>query len=212
MARTQISLLLSTTPWLQLLEKAYRGRPTYEFKRCFNIPLYPCDVWIIIQGVVQLSTSHCDGNVAILGLAYPEMPFGLPFTQVDPYEAIGLTDVELMRFSRTEMEASSELIQGILLQLNRRLYQTEALLALISQRFVSDRLQQLLLLLRMEMGEGTSDGVRLTVRLTHQQLAELTGTTRMTVTRLLGSFYKEGWLSVDKTRHMVIHDSAIFVS
>ena len=193
----------------QVLEKVYQGRQTYEFREGFNIPLHPHDVWIVCRGVVQLNTFHRDGNEAILGLVYPDMPFGAPLTQVDPYEAIGLTNVVLMRVSQQEIERSLHLSQWMLVQLQRRLQQTEAFLALNSQRRVGDRLQQLLLLLTKDVGEVIPEGMRLKVRFTHQQLAELVGTTRISVTRILGSFRKEGWLSIDGTRHFVIHESAV---
>lgn len=208
MLKTQVVTADSSTHGPQLFEEVCRGRPTYKFKGGLYIPLYPSDIWMIRQGVVQLSTVHCDGEEAILGLVYPDMPFGLPLTQVDPHEAIALSNVELIRISQTELEQSPLLAQGILRQLNRRLQQTEALLSLINQRLVSARLQALLLLLTQELGQVTPDGVRIQVRLTHQQLANLVGTTRISVTRILGYLRKEGWLSIDQTRHIVIHDAA----
>ncbi len=78
---------------------------------------------------------------------------------------------------------------------------------MISQRRVYDRLLQLLLMLKQEVGQVTPDGVRLEVRLTHQQLANLLGTTRVTITRLLGDLRQEGWLSIDRTRHFVIAEA-----
>lgn len=209
MLKMQVSSAPSSVNWCQLLEEVYQDRPTHKFKAGSTIPLHPRDIWIVYRGLVQLSTLHCDGEEAILGLVYPEMPFGAPLTQLEPYEAVGLTEVVLMRLSQTEIEQSSELAQGILLQLNRRLQQTEALLALISQRLVSDRLQQLLLLLQKELGQVTPDGVRIGVRLTHQQLANLLGTTRVSVTRLLAILRKKGWLSIDLTNHIVIHNSTV---
>lgn len=197
----------SSVNWSQLLKEVYRGRQTYKYREGLNIPLHPHDVWIVCRGVVQLSTFHCDGNEAILGLAYPDMPFGAPITQIDPYEAIGLTDVILMRISQREIEQSPQLMHGMLLQLNRRLQQTEILLDLINHHQVGDRLQHLLLLLKSEVGEVTPDGVRLRIRLTHEQLANLTGTTRPSVTRLFRSLRKQGWLSVDQSRHILLHSS-----
>jgi CRP-like cAMP-binding protein len=46
--------------------------------------------------------------------------------------------------------------------------------------------------------------VRLQVRLTHQDLANAIGTTRVTITRLLNRFRQQGWVAVDKNRHLVI--------
>lgn len=212
MPHTQISPTLSPINASQFLEKVYQGRQTYEFKRGVNIVLHSHDVWIVCRGLVQLVTLHCDGNEAILGLACPEMPFGLPLTQIYPYTATALTDVVLMRISQKELEQSPILAQGIQVQLNRRLQQTEALLALNHHRRASERLQELLLLLVREVGEQAPDGIRIGIKLTHQQIADLAGVTRVTATRILGSFRKEGWLSLDRTRHFIVHSSVFLDS
>ncbi|MEN9221521.1 MAG: Crp/Fnr family transcriptional regulator, partial [Thermostichus sp. BF3_bins_97] len=84
------------------------------------------------------------------------------------------------------------------------LRQTEALLALAGRRRVEDRLRQLLSLLAGELGSPTAAGIRINVRLTHQDLANAIGTTRVTITRLLNRFRQQGWITLDKHRHLVI--------
>lgn len=207
MLQTQVSVSPAPTDWRQVFEEAYQGRHTYDFKSGHPIPMEAQDLWIVCRGIVQLGTLFPSGDEAVLGFVYPAMPFGLPLTQLDPYEAVALTDAVLMRLNQVELESSPLLAQGVLQQLSRRLQQTEAILAMISQRRVYDRLLQLLLMLKQEVGQVTPDGVRLEVRLTHQQLANLLGTTRVTITRLLGNLRQEGWLSIDRTRHFVIADA-----
>lgn len=207
MLQTQVSVSPAPTDWRQVFEEAYQGRHTYDFKSGRTIPMGPQDLWIVCRGIVQLGTLFASGDEAVLGFVYPAMPFGLPLTQLNPYEAFALTDVVLMRLNQVELESSPLLAQGVLQQLSRRLQQTEAILAMISQRRVYDRLVQLLLMLKQEVGHVTPDGVRLEVRLTHQQLANLLGTTRVTITRLLGLLRQEGWLTIDRTRHFVIADA-----
>jgi CRP-like cAMP-binding protein len=46
--------------------------------------------------------------------------------------------------------------------------------------------------------------VRLNLRLTHQDIASALSTTRVTVTRVLGSLKDEGWLQMDAQRRLVI--------
>jgi len=58
--------------------------------------------------------------------------------------------------------------------------------------------------LQQEIGTPTTVGTRLGVRLTHQHLANAIGTTRVTVTRLLGQLREEGWLNIDRDHHIVI--------
>jgi CRP-like cAMP-binding protein len=108
-----------------------------------------------------------------------------------------------MRVHIMEVEQSPRLAQSLFREMTRRLQQTESLLAIAGHRRVDDRLRQLLELLRQEVGQVTNEGVRLNVRLTHQQIAGLIGTTRVTVTRLLKEFRDEGWLSVDAKRHIL---------
>nr|WP_262562781.1 Crp/Fnr family transcriptional regulator [Acaryochloris sp. CCMEE 5410] len=81
------------------------------------------------------------------------------------------------------------------------------MLALVHLHPVSARCRELLLLLSKEIGEQTPEGIRIKVRLTHQQIADLAGVTRVTATRVLGELRKEGWLSIDRTRHLVVHSS-----
>ncbi|NJM66899.1 MAG: Crp/Fnr family transcriptional regulator [Acaryochloris sp. RU_4_1] len=209
MSQSQISASPSSIHWPQLLEEVYRGRQTYEFKRSFDIPLSPHDIWIVCRGIVQLSTFTREGDEAILGMVYPDIPFGLPLTCLEPYVTTALTDVVLLRLSQAELERSPMLAQGIMLQLNRRLQQAEELLALTHQHPMSLRCQQLLLLLAKEIGEQTPDGIRLRIRLTHQQIANLLGSSRVSITRLFGLLRKQGWLSIDTSHHIVIRDSAV---
>jgi CRP-like cAMP-binding protein len=54
------------------------------------------------------------------------------------------------------------------------------------------------------MGQSTPEGTRLKVRLTHQMLANAIGTTRVTITRLLGDFQAQGQIRFDDDRHLII--------
>ncbi len=195
-------------PWVkqerQLLEDLYRGRSLSSYSPRQIIPLPPEEWVVVCRGVVQLSTVYTNGSEAILGFAGPSMPLGSPLTRLDPYQAKALTAVDVLRLSSAEVEASETLSQGLLKQLVRRLRQTEALLALAGRRRVEERLRQLLVLLAVELGSPLSTGVRLQVRLTHQDLANTIGTTRVTITRLLNRFRQQGWIAVDKNRHLII--------
>jgi CRP/FNR family transcriptional regulator len=48
-----------------------------------------------------------------------------------------------------------------------------------------------LLLEWSEEGETTKDGIRIKIALTHEEIAQLVGTSRETVTRVLGDFRKQ---------------------
>jgi CRP-like cAMP-binding protein len=178
--------------WRQILNDLYHDRKLWSFRRKGTIPMTPEDIWIVYRGVVQLRTFYANGEETILGLAYSSMPFGLPLSQLEAYEAIALSDVMLLRLHHQELEHCPKLAQGMLREMNRRLQQSEALLAVVGVHPVKDRLRALVLLLHQELGQVTPNGVRLSVKLTHQQLADMIGTTRVTVTRLLSELKREG--------------------
>ncbi|MDX2241717.1 MAG: Crp/Fnr family transcriptional regulator [Leptolyngbyaceae cyanobacterium bins.302] len=203
MLQTSIPKLPPQRDLRQFLEEVYQGRHLQAFRAGQSISLNPQDIWIVYRGVVQLSTLYQSGDEALLGLACSSMPFGLPLSLIHPYQAIALSDVDLLCLTVTEVQQSSALSQEIFQHLTRRLRQAEAMLAMAGCRRVEDRLRQLLLLLQMEIGQPSPEGTRLSVRLTHQHLASAIGTTRVTVTRLLGKLKDEGWLKLDRDRHIV---------
>ncbi|MGJ3250224.1 MAG: Crp/Fnr family transcriptional regulator [Elainellaceae cyanobacterium] len=193
----------------QLLEELYQGRTLHPFASGQVISMKPHEIWVVCRGVVQLGTLYDTGDESLLGLACPSMPFGLPLTLIRPYQAIALSSADLMRLTLSEVEQSPALAQGIFRHVTRRLRQTEAMLAMVGYRRVEDRLRHLLLLLKQEVGQPVQGGTRITVRLTHQQLANAIGTTRVTITRLLSQLRDEGWITVDRNRHLVLSQDPI---
>ncbi|NEQ39744.1 MAG: Crp/Fnr family transcriptional regulator [Okeania sp. SIO3I5] len=188
----------------QYNDNAGTERHLHFYHKGETIPLMSQSIWQICQGLVRLSTLYPVGEEGLLGWAGPSMCFGSCFSYLHTYRATALSDVCLMCYTMIEIEASPKLTQELLPQLGRRFRQTEALLAIAGQRRVEDRLHQLLLLLKQEFGQPVSDGTRLNIRLTHQDIAAAIGTTRVTVTRLLGKLKQQGWLSIDKDRHLIL--------
>jgi CRP-like cAMP-binding protein len=174
------------------------------FRRGSAIPLQSDQVWIVSQGLVQLGSLYPNGEESLLGIVSPAMPFGLPLTKVDPYNASALTDVVLVSKTMSQIQQSSTLQRLINQQSTYRLRQAEAILAMLGYRRIEDRLRQFLILLAGEIGETTPQGIRLGVRLTHQMIANATGTTRVTATRLLGLLKQEGWLTLDDKNHIIL--------
>ncbi len=192
--------------WRRSLEETYFGRSLHAYNAGQTIPMYSHEVWMVCRGLVQLSTIHSTGEEILTGFAFPGMPFGIPLTSLNPYQAHALSDVNLMRFTLVELQRSPELCQRLLNQVNRRLQQAETLIALISQKRVEERLRQILMLLKREIGQPVEGGTRIAVRLTHQHLANAISSTRVTVTRALGQLQAEGWLFIDRNRYIVIAD------
>jgi len=194
-------MMQSKREWL---EELYRERTLVTFKAGEVLPLRPREISVVYRGMVQLLTLHPSGDEVLLGLVGPLMPFGLPLSCLEVYQAVALTSGDLLRLSWDEVQQSPPLAQQVNQQLVSRLQQTEALLALTGQRRVLDRIRSFLILLAREFGRPTPQGIRVEVRLTHQQMASALGTTRVTVTRLIGKLREDNFLRIGRDRRLYI--------
>jgi len=191
----------------QLLEDLYRDRHLLSFRPGQGIPLPPDQVVMVCRGIVQVGTIHSSGDESLLGLVGAGVPLGLPLTCLDPYHAKAITPVDAFYLGLDDIERDPDLGCRLWQPMIRRLRQAEALLALTGKRPVAERLHHFLLLLAQEHGQKTPVGIRLLLRLTHQDMASAIGTTRVTVTRLLNQWRQQGHLSFDDQRHMIVSSS-----
>lgn len=171
-----------------------------------EISLSSQGVWQVHNGVVQLSTISSNGDEILLGWVKPGQFFGNWFSSLEIYTATALTDVYLIWYPITEIESSLRLSQQILPQLISRIRQTELLISISCQRKVEDRLFQLLELLKKELGQPVSEGIKISIRLTHQQIACAINSTRVTITRLLSKLEQQGYINIDEERHIIIKE------
>jgi hypothetical protein len=183
------------------------GRRLHYYDKGEIIPLDPQGVWQICRGVVQLSQIDAQGEDTILGWAISQAFFGLWLTQIDNYSANALSETYLKWYTVEELERSNTLASLMLKHVVSRLRQSEALLAITGLKRVEDRLVELLRFLKTELGEPSINGnTRLSIRLTHQNIANTIGTTRVTVTRLMGEFHRQGLVATDDKRHLIINE------
>ncbi|PZD73061.1 Regulatory protein CysR [Acaryochloris thomasi RCC1774] len=167
------------------------------FKRRSFIPTLPHQLWQIEQGFVRTLTWDENGNVSTLGIWGPGDVVGLPLTQVEPYYAVCLGPVEaklLANRCHWSMEAMLCHIQ-----------QTEALLQITRGKRICDRLQQLLIWLAQRFGYQTEQGQVTELQITHQEIAETLGTSRVTITRLLKVLEQEGFMRRSRKRYLLLH-------
>lgn len=194
------------TDVLETNDDEHQDSQKHIFLKGEIIPLNPQVIWQVCKGVVKLSTMSENGEEVLVGLAGPSMPFGTDLTSLLTYQATALSEVELVCFSITDIAASPRLAQSILPQINQRLRQTEALLAISGQRRVKARFLQLLQLLKNEIGQQMEQGTRLSVRFTHQDFADACSTTRVTITRVLGKLQEQGEIMIDSKNHIILKD------
>lgn len=181
-----------------------QDRPIHKYSKGETIPLNPLAIWYVRQGLVKLSTFCEMGEEVLIGLATTGMVFSSSMTSLQIYQAIALSDIELVSIYLTEIAASPILSHTLLPKFNQRLQQTESLLVIAGRRRVQDRLQHLLELLKQEVGEPVVEGTRLSVRFTHEDIASACCTTRVTITRLIGKLQQQGLISFDAKKHIIL--------
>lgn len=185
------------------VENPFLHWPTQTFHTGDLIPLEHQRLWVIATGAVRLTTLSEQGEELLIGLLGRSMLFGSSLTALQVYQAVALTETQLISVPMNTVLQSQQLMQTIVPLLTQRLQQTEKFLLVYGQMRIEDRLMHLLKLLKQEVGESIEVGVRLTVRLTHQDLASACGTTRVTITRLLGKLQQQGIILIDDRRHLI---------
>ncbi len=71
----------------------------------------------------------------------------------------------------------------------------------------SQRIKMLLLTLSFDRGEKTAEGITLNIKLTHQNIADMVGLTRETVTRVLDKWRKDGAITILKKRFIHLNSN-----
>ncbi|MEB3337590.1 MAG: Crp/Fnr family transcriptional regulator [Leptolyngbyaceae bacterium] len=155
-----------------------------RFKRRENLPLPKNTLWRIESGAVRTYTLNEDGTLIVLGFWGVGGTVGQPLVGIHPYAVECLTDVEVRRLQSDECWNLNQVLWS-------HLQQNQEFLRIRSGQ-IHQRLQQLLTCLADQFGYKSEQGHRIQLRLTHQDIADALGTTRVTVTRLLSQFEQEG--------------------
>ncbi|NES93937.1 MAG: Crp/Fnr family transcriptional regulator [Desertifilum sp. SIO1I2] len=168
-----------------------------SFKRREALPLGKNALWQIQRGAVRAFTFAEDGTLIALGFWGSGDIVGLPLAQIQPYEVECLTDVNARALPLSEIENLTQVMLA-------HLHQTQELLR-IRHGQIYDRLQQFLGWLADKFGCECDRGQLIQLRLTHQDIAEVLGTTRVTVTRLMSQLEQEGTIGWSEPHWILWH-------
>ena len=194
----------SRSSFRELLESNFHNQSLVRMSAGSTVPLLQDSIWVVVRGLVKLGAVTEHGDELLLGLAGPNQPFGASLSEVAAYEAVTSTDCDLLCLSLKEIEQSPALSIAMVNAIGARCRQSEQLLALLGLRRVEDRVRGFLETLVQDYGLSCDEGLRLNLRLTHQEIANALSTTRVTVTRILGLLRDEGWLTFDAQRHLIL--------
>jgi CRP-like cAMP-binding protein len=186
------------------LEETFQKRDLVHLAAGSSVPLLRNHIWLVVRGMVKLSSITLQGDELLLGLAGPNEPFGAPLSHLELTEATTLCDSDVLCLSMEEIQGSPHLAMALVRAMASRMRQSESLISLLGLRRVEDRVRGFLELLAEDYGQPCDQGLQLNLRLTHQDLASALSTTRVTVTRVLGLLRDEGWLQILANRQLVV--------
>ncbi len=163
------------------------------------VPLRSGTLWKIEQGVVRTLTCCQEGTLVTLGFWRSGDIIGEPLSRISPYQIECLTGVEVSILPAEFWQ------QGLDAEL-RHIQQAEELLSIVHCKSAHFCLLQFLLWLAQKFGCEVNQGRLIDLQLTHQEIAETIGMTRVTVTRLLNQFEQEGKIRRCRQRLVLLCD------
>ena len=201
--------------------KSLDGSTTEMVERSKTI-FFPGDpaekVYLIRRGAVRLSRVYESGEEITVALLRENSLFGvlslLTGHRSDRfYHSIAFTRVEMVTAPATSVLRAIEgdasvgllLLQG----LSSRILQTETMIETLTHRDMSSRLVSFLMVLCRDFGVAEEKGITIDLKLSHQSIAEAIGSTRVTITRLLGDLKDSGLHNVDRKKITVFDPIAL---
>ena len=206
---------------LQDVIRSLSGASSEQVERSKTI-FFPGDpaekVYLIRRGAVRLSRVYESGEEITVALLRENSLFGvlslITGNRSDRfYHAVAFTRVDMITAPATSVRKAIEedttvgllLLQG----LSSRVLQTETMIETLTHRDMSSRLVSFLLVLCRDFGVPGKEGITIDLKLSHQAIAEAIGSTRVTITRLLGDLKNSGLVQIDRKKITVLDPIAL---
>lgn len=171
----------------------------------------PRGVFILCSGRVKLTTSSSEGRTLIVKLVEPGEILGASAAILGkPYEVTAeTTEPSQLNFIRREdflrlLKEHPDASMNTARQLSEKYHAAQRDIRALGLSHTTTEKLARLLLDWCARGESMSNGVRLKVLLTHEEIAQILGTTRETVTRLLGDLRRKKIIEVKGSTVIVL--------
>ncbi|MCL5062248.1 MAG: Crp/Fnr family transcriptional regulator [Nitrospiraceae bacterium] len=171
-------------------------------------------MYVILSGRVKIVHLGQDGKEHILAVHKTGDFFGemaLLDGKTAPATVIAMEDTNIMIMSKKDFEEyllkNSRVLKEIISILCARLRDSWMMNKIMSLTSAEDRVRTLLKLMGMHYGMEDKRGTVITLRLTHQDIADYSSLSRETVTRLLNRFIRDGEIEVLDNRNILLKPS-----
>ncbi len=164
-------------------------------------------VYFLRHGRIKVCQPSPAGKEVILWFCFSGEIFGLAEVAqgggrvvhaqaCEPSEVVRLSQSQFFEFLRTHPD-SAQLIMQVLSCRMRNL--SEVIVNLVNDD-VETRITKLILRLGARYGVPVGQDIHLNITLTHQEIADMVGTTRQTVTGILSKLKRQGFMSLENRR------------
>lgn len=196
-----------TDDQIQRLESVSQVK-TFGRKELVYLPAEQSDaVLLVVSGRIRIYHISADGKEAVMVFIEPGEIFG-ELSVLGGQESVReefaetMEKTALIKIPRDEiqrlMDVHPQLCVGITKLIGLRRQRLERRLKSLLFRSNRDRIVHLLVELAEQYGERSPEGIRLRLKLSHQELASIVGSTRETVTVILGELQTEGFLTIQR--------------
>jgi CRP/FNR family transcriptional regulator, cyclic AMP receptor protein len=175
----------------------------------------PRGIFVLCKGTVKLSINSPSGRTMIVKLAEPGEVLGLSATisgkpyevtaeTIDPCQVNFVKRDDFLHFLKDDVEACFKVAE----QLSEKYHNAcNEVRSLGLSHSAAEKLAKLLLEWSSKNGEAAKAEPRVKLRLTHEEIAQMIGTSRETVTRLFAEM-KRRQIVESKGSTLVIHNTA----
>lgn len=204
--------------FFESLQRSAFNFPTVRVGRHQNV--YACGdsadaLYFVESGQVKLQMLSSEGKGCLLAIQTAGDIFGeLCLAESGPRQetAIAMKETRLRflpRSSFLQHMTQNSLLEGFARYLAARVGNHQQAIASLITVDSEHRLAETLLLLAHKLGRPNSNSTRIDHKITHEELAEMVGTTRPRITEFMLKFRGLGLIDVNRDRFLVIQQQAL---
>jgi CRP/FNR family transcriptional regulator len=168
-------------------------------------------MYAVLSGKVKVAKVSEDGRETILAFHGPGESFGelaLIDGRTMPATVAATEDSAIALVARADffeiLYKNRKVLDSLLVVMSGRLRESWRRVEMLTFHHAADRVRGLLAILAEKHGLVGGEYVTISLKLTHQTIAGMTGLSRETVTRVLDGWIRSGEISVDEDRRISV--------
>ena len=168
-------------------------------------------MYVVVAGKVKVTKSNAAGKETLLAIHQPGDFFGemaLLDGKTAPATVAAMEDCKIISISKADFHRhlmrNEKIVAQIIQVLCGRLRQVWSQIQTLSYDDADSRIRAGILQISRRHGIADARGILINLKITHQELAEMVGTSRETVTRTLSDLQRDGIIQIADRRIIIV--------